>query len=107
MNQHNIYEDLSIISRRAKKTLVVIVILFVFLILYFWKIQVLEHKKYWEKSENNRIREVIIPPQRGLIRAREGTILARNVGSYKVSIIRENCDDFEESLQKISVARCL
>jgi len=103
MNHHKIYEDLSLISRRAKKTLVVIVVLFVFLVLYFWKIQVLDHKKYWQKSENNRIREVIIPPQRGLIRARNSTILARNVGSYKVSIIRENCKDYEDSLQKIAI----
>lgn len=103
MNHHKIYEDLSLISRRAKKTLVVIVVLFVFLVLYFWKIQVLDHEKYWEKSENNRIREVIIPPQRGLIMAKDNIILARNIGSYKVSIIRENCDDYEDSLQKISV----
>ncbi len=103
MYQHEIYEDLSIIVRRAQKTLIVFVVLFVFLVLYFWKIQVLDHEKYWEKSEANRIREVIIPPQRGLIMARDGTILARNVGSYKVSIIRENCEDFEDSLQKIAV----
>ena len=103
MNHHKIYEDLSLIVKRAQKTLIVFVILFVFLVLSFWKIQVLDHKKYWEKSEANRIREVIIPPQRGLIMARGGMILARNVGSYKVSIIRENCEDFEDSLQKIAV----
>ncbi len=103
MNHHKIYEDLSLIAKRARKTLIVFFMLFIFLILYFWKIQVLDHKQYWEKSENNRIREVIIPPQRGLIRARNNTILARNIGSYKVSIIRENCEDFEDSLQNIAV----
>jgi len=103
MNHHKIYEDLSLIVKRAQKTFIVLVVLFIFLVLYFWKIQVLDHKKYWEKSEANRIREVIITPQRGLIKARDGTILARNVGSYKVSIIRENCEDFEDSLQKIAV----
>ncbi len=103
MNQHKIYEDLTLISRRAKNTLVVVAVFFVFLVLYFWKLQVLDHKKYWEKSENNRIREVIIPPQRGLIKARNNAILARNIGSYKVSIIRENCENFEDSLQRISV----
>ncbi len=103
MNHHKIYEDLSLIVRRAQKTFIAFVVLFVFLVLYFWKIQVLDHKKYWEKSEANRIREVIIPPQRGLIKARGGAILARNIGSYKVSIIRENCENFEDSLQKISV----
>ncbi|MFC2160820.1 penicillin-binding protein 2 [Acidobacteriota bacterium] len=103
MSHDKIYEDLSLISRRSKNTLTVLAVLFGFLVLYFWKIQVLDYKKYWEKSENNRIREVIIPPQRGLIRARDGEILAKNIGSHKVSIIRENCDDFEDSLQKISV----
>ncbi len=103
MNHQKIYEDLSLIVRRVQKTLVVFIVLFIFLVLYFWKIQVLDHKKYWEKSEENRIREVIIPPQRGLIRARDSRILARNIGSYKVSIIRENCTNFEESLQKIAV----
>jgi len=103
MNHQKIYEDLSLIVRRVQKTLVVFIVLFIFLVLYFWKIQVLDHKKYWEKSEENRIREVIIPPQRGLIRARDSRILARNIGSYKVSIIREKCTNFEESLQKIAV----
>lgn len=103
INHHKIYEDLSLIVRRAQKTLIVFVVLFIFVVLYFWKIQVLDHKKYWEKSEANRIREVIITPQRGLIRARDRTILARNIGSYKVSIIRENCEDFEDSLQRIAV----
>lgn len=103
INHNKIYEDLSLIVRRAQKTLIVFVVLFIFIVLYFWKIQVLDHKKYWEKSEANRIREVIISPQRGLIRARDRTILARNIGSYKVSIIRENCEDFEDSLQKIAV----
>lgn len=103
INHHKIYEDLSLIVRRAQKTLIVFIVLFIFIVLYFWKIQVLDHKKYWEKSEANRIREVIISPQRGLIRARDRTILARNIGSYKVSIIRENCEDFEDSLQKIAV----
>ena len=102
MNHHKIYEDLSLISSRAKKAFFVFVALLVFIVLYFWKIQVLDHNKYWEKSEDNRIRQVVIPPQRGLILARDSTILARNVGSYKVSIIRENCEDFEKSLQKIA-----
>lgn len=102
MKNNKIYEDLSLILRRAQISFIVIVALFIFLVLYFWKIQVLDHQKYWRKSEANRIREVILPPQRGLIKAQEGTILARNVGSYKVSIIRENCTDFEDSCRNIA-----
>ena len=102
MSQNKIYEDLTLVVGRAQKTFIVFIVVFLLLVLFFWKIQVLDHKEYWEKSEDNRIREVFIPPQRGLIKARDNTILARNIGSYKVSIIRENCENFENSLQIIS-----
>jgi penicillin-binding protein 2 len=102
MNQGRIYEDLSFILRRAQKTVIIIGILFIFLFLFFWKVQVLDHQKYWQRSEANRIREVSLPPQRGLIKDRNGNILAKNVGSYTVSIIRENSRNLEETYPQIA-----
>lgn len=100
---NNIYEDLSLVLRRAQRTFIVFVILFIGLVLYFWKIQVLDYQRFWQKSEANRIREIVLPPQRGLILTRNGeTIIARNIGSFKAFLIRENCRDFEESCQAIS-----
>jgi penicillin-binding protein 2 len=97
-----IYEDLSPLQKKTQKTFILICIVFVFLLLSFWKIQVLDHKYYWIQSEANRVREIVLSPQRGLIKARDGEILAKNIASFKVSIIRENCRNFEESCQKIS-----
>jgi len=102
MNNGRIYEDLSLTFKRAQKTIIVMGILFIFLFLFFWKVQVLDHQKYWQRSEANRIREVILPPQRGLIKSRDGDILAKNIGSYTVSIIRENSNNLEESYPKIA-----
>jgi len=65
--KNKIYEDLSLIRSRAKLTFIFIEILLIVIILFFWKIQILDHKKYWEKSESNRIREIVQLPQRGLI----------------------------------------
>ena len=99
---NKIYEDLSLIRSRAKLTFVFFKILLIIIILFFWKIQILDHKKYWEKSESNRIREIVQLPQRGLILDRKNRIIAKNEASFKVSIIRENSNDIKESYRKIS-----
>ena len=96
--KNKIYEDLSLIRSRAKLTFIFIEILLIVIILFFWKIQILDHKKYWEKSESNRIREIVQLPQRGLILDRKNRIIAKNEASFKVSIIRENSNDIKESL---------
>lgn len=100
--EKRIYEDLTPIQDKAKKTLILVGIVFILLLFFFWKIQILDHKKFWRQSEANRIREIILPPQRGLIKDRNGVILATNIASFQVSIIRENCQDIEQSYQKIS-----
>lgn len=102
MENNKIYEDLILVLGRSKKVFIFIQVLTVFLLLNFWKIQVLDHKKYWEKSEANRMREIVLPSQRGLIKDRGETILADNKASFKVSIIRENCKDYDKSCRKIS-----
>lgn len=97
-----IYEDISLIQNRSRIAYVVVGVMFVIVIIFFWKIQILDHEEYWEKSESNRIRELSLPAQRGMILARNGEILARNVASFKVSLIRENSADFEDSVAEIS-----
>jgi penicillin-binding protein 2 len=102
MKNNKIYEDLILVQRRSKRIFIIIQVLAIFLLLNFWKIQVLDHEKYWEQSEANRMREIILPSQRGLIEDRGDTILADNKASFKVSIIRENCEDYDKSCRKIS-----
>jgi penicillin-binding protein 2 len=102
MKNSKIYEDLFPVVRRAKRIFILVGILFVFLILNLWKMQILEYDKYWKKSEANRMRELVLPSQRGLIKDRNDIIVANNKGSFKVSIIRENCKDFDKSCRKIA-----
>ncbi|NIO49157.1 MAG: penicillin-binding protein 2 [Candidatus Aminicenantes bacterium] len=102
MKNSKIYEDFVLVLKRSKKIFILIHVLIIFLLLNFWKIQVLDHKKYWEQSEANRMREIVLPSQRGLIKDRWETILADNKASFKVSIIREDCEDYDKSCRKIS-----
>ncbi|UCC41153.1 MAG: penicillin-binding protein 2 [Candidatus Aminicenantes bacterium] len=102
MENNKIYEDLSPIVGRTQKTFILVEILFVFLVFYFWKTQILDYKKFLRQSEANRIREVVLQSPRGLILDREGVILADNEASFTVSIIRENCKDLDKSCKEIA-----
>jgi penicillin-binding protein 2 len=102
MENRKIYEDLSLIRKRSQRIFLLVEILLVSLVIYFWKIQILDHDKYWHQSESNRIQEVILPAPRGLITDREGHILADNIASFKASLIRENCKNFDLFSRRIS-----
>lgn len=105
MKNSKIYEDLSLIQKRSLRIFLLVQILLVSLGIFFWKIQIVDHNKYWHQSEANRIREVILPAPRGLITDRNGRILADNIASFKASLIQENCKNF--NLFDLRVSRLL
>lgn len=98
----NIYEDLSGLFKRASYVFYGVVFLFIVLVFFLWKIQILDHSEYWRRAEENRTRELFISAQRGLILDRDSNILAKNIASFKAMIIRENCEDMDQSLDKIA-----
>src|SRR4030065_1577596 len=98
MEKDRFYEDLSLILSRTHKVSIVIGLLLLFLGFYCWKVQILDHKKYWNLAEANRTRESVIMAPRGLMTDRNDIILADNTASFKASIIRENCRDYDRSL---------
>jgi len=103
MKSNGIYEDFSPLQRRSQIVLWLAEIALAGLIFFYWKIQILDHKKYWAMSEANRTREVVVPAPRGVLTDRSGrVVLADNKGAFRASIIRENCTDFEASCPKIS-----
>jgi penicillin-binding protein 2 len=60
--------------------------LFGILTLQLVRMQVFEADRYQEKAENNRLRELQVPPMRGLIYDRNGTPLVQNVANYTAVI---------------------
>jgi len=88
-----IYEDLSVIVRRANTVFGVLAVVVLLTLGYYWKVQILDYQKYWSLAEANRTRTRALGAPRGLIRDREGKILADNRASFNVSLIRENIKD--------------
>jgi penicillin-binding protein 2 len=102
MPRDKIYEDLSVVVRRARSVFRVVAVLVVLVLAYYWKVQILDFKKFWTMAEANRTRTRILSAPRGLILDRRGTIMADNKASFKVSLVRENVKNARSRYPAIS-----
>ena len=102
MPEERIYEDLSLVRRRANAVFRIVSVLVFLTLSYYWNVQILEHKKFWGLAEANRTRMRVLAAPRGLIRDRNRWILADNRASFKVSLVRENVKDPEASFAAAS-----
>lgn len=93
LSQERIYEDLSTVTKRAAVAFRVVLVLIFLVLAYYWKLQVLNYKKYYALAENNRTRVRTVSAPRGVIKDRNGVILADNRPSFKVLLLRENLKD--------------
>ena len=101
MPEVNIYEDLTLVRRRANTVFWVISALIFLALSFYWKVQIVDYKKFSGLAEANRTRQRALAAPRGLILDRKGEILADNGASFKVSFIRENVKDMEGSLAAV------
>ena len=105
MSRERIYEDLTLVQRRANVVFWIFAGLLLLTLSYYWKVQILEHKKYLGMAEANRIRMRELAAPRGLILDRAGGKLADNRASFKVSLNRENVKN--ESVSYPAICRLL
>jgi penicillin-binding protein 2 len=61
-------------------------------------LQVALHEKYQDLSENNRIQLRPVAPNRGLIYDRNGVLLAENIPSYSLTLVKERVNSVDETL---------
>jgi penicillin-binding protein 2 len=102
MDDNRIYEDMSRPLKRSRAVFVAVEALCAFVLFFYWKIQILDHGKYWAMSEANRTRDVVLPAPRAVITDRSGqVILADSIASFKASIIRENTRNLDESYERV------
>ena len=66
------------------------------------QLQVVEHELYAEQSQGNRIRIEAVPPTRGLIFDRNGTVLAENLPAYQLELIPEQVPDLRDTLNRLA-----
>ncbi|MDF1525635.1 MAG: penicillin-binding protein 2 [bacterium] len=78
------------IERRIVVTMAVFSLIFLLLLFYFWRLQVLDHSLYLRLSDNNRIRLIDMAATRGIVTDRNGVILADSTPNYALALIPED-----------------
>lgn len=68
---------------------------------YFF-LQVVKHDIYKTQSDRNRIQLQPIAPKRGLIFDRNGVLLAENIPSYSLVLIKERVPDLDDTLAALA-----
>ena len=97
-----IYEDLSQLIKRSRLTLIIFSLLLFLILAFYWKIQILDHQKYWKMAEANHLRSLPLPAPRGLIYDCQRIILADNQPSFKVSLLRESIKNDSQTIERVS-----
>jgi penicillin-binding protein 2 len=65
-------------------------------------LQVNQHEYYSTKSDSYRIHVQPVVPTRGLIYDRNGILLAENIPSFTLSLVREHAGDIDQTIKVIS-----
>src|SRR5688500_20012303 len=68
----------------------------------FWFLQVVQHARYEEMSENNHQRTLALRAPRGVLFDSTGTVLAESRHSFTISIVREHSKNLEHTLALLS-----
>ncbi len=68
----------------------------------YFSLQIIAHDTYRTKSDQNRTHLQAITPKRGLIFDRNGVLLAENIPSYRLTIVKEQAGDLAQTLALLS-----
>ncbi len=101
LNEHD-DAALDILKRRLMFVGVVIVCFVTIIFTRLWFLQVHKGAEYKERAENNRVRKGTIVAPRGAILDRKGRELVTNRPSFNVVLVREDSNDVDELLKKLS-----
>lgn len=79
-----------------------ILLLFCIFALRFWYLQIHKGEYFSEQARNNQLRQDNLYAPRGLIRDRNGQLLAVNEPAYALGIVREDSKDLDAALKTVS-----
>ncbi|WP_081687074.1 penicillin-binding protein 2 [Chitinilyticum litopenaei] len=98
-NEHN---DRYAFQIRLAVALLLIACAFGLLFARFFWLQVLQHNRYMTLAEQNRISLVPVSPPRGLIRDRNGVVLAHNFSAYTLEITPSKVGNLNAAIDHIN-----
>jgi penicillin-binding protein 2 len=103
----DLYEEKRSFYRRVLVASMVILLMVCLLLARLGDLQLLQHTYYSTRADDNRMRVVAMPPVRGLIYDRHGTLLAQNRPSFNLEVTRDQVGDLEALLRHIAPVMAL
>jgi penicillin-binding protein 2 len=88
-------------THRAITAALLVFILIGILLLRLINLQILNHSHFTTLSRDNRVKLEPLPPTRGLIYDRNGTILAQNLPTHSLEITPEQVDDLDQTIHSL------
>jgi penicillin-binding protein 2 len=86
---------------RHKYFLVFLAVAFLLIFVRLWSLQVIKGAEYRRMSENNRIRILEAPADRGMLLDRKGRVLAHNRPSFQALLVPEDLSGNPEILDRV------
>jgi penicillin-binding protein 2 len=80
----------------------VVTVLFLCIIIRLWYLQIVQGVIFRDRSENNRLQTVLIPPPRGVITDRDGGVLVSNRPSFNVEMVVEDSPNLSDTLERLA-----
>ena len=77
-------------------------VLFVFLAVAFWVLQVLQYAEHRERAERNHTRTLPLLAPRGVLFDRHGEVLVQSRRSFRIAIVREQAPDVLASIRRLA-----
>ncbi len=96
------WEEILNLKKRFLVLSLAAIVIFLLLILRLWYLQIISADRYRELSEKNRIRYIPIAAPRGPIYDRDGVLLVDNRPAFGISVLRQEVDDKDALLQRLS-----
>lgn len=90
------------VEKKSLRINIFILLLFAFIFFFFWNKQIIKYQYYTNQASRNIRKYLRIKAPRGLIRDRNGIILAENKLNFGLFFIRENTDDVNRSIDLAS-----
>ncbi len=97
----NLDRELTRFHGRLKTGGIFVVLLAAALLGRAFYLQITQHDYYIQRAENNRITQVPVAPNRGLILDRKGRILAENYSAYTLELARAQPRELEITLAEV------
>lgn len=90
------------LGTRVSAAMAFMATVFFVIMLRLWYLQILRGDYFRDRSENNRLQTIFIPPPRGLMLDRNGEILVTNRPSFNVEFITEDAKDIPGTIQELA-----